>query len=478
MQQASGLLRRSPAVSSVLGTIGSSGGNGGEGVNNATIFVQLKDKEERDLSQVEFEQQLRPQLSQIPGARISFQSQGAAGSSKDVSILLKSENPEALSTTANALEQQMRTVPGLVEVSSTASLVKPEILVIPDPARAADLGVTVQAIARTASLATIGDNEANLAKFNLPDRQIPIRVQINPEARDDLDTLRNLRVPGSNNTLVPLVSVADIRFGSGPATIDRYDRSRQVSVEANLQGIVLGDAVAAVNKLPALNPLPPEVVQQSAGDAEIMEEIFGRFGSAIALAIMCIYAILVLLYNNFLHPVTIMVALPLSLGGALLGLMIAQKALGLYALIGIVLLMGIVTKNSILLVDYTLINQEEGKSQYQALINAGTDRLRPILMTSLATIAGTIPLALGLGAGAEVRSPMGLALMGGFTTSTLLTLLVVPVLFTYVDNLQRSITSLGKKGGKKKGGEKRSQNILEESQPTSNGGKPKSPIGK
>jgi multidrug efflux pump subunit AcrB len=191
VQQASGLIRRSPAVSSVLGTIGSSGGgNDGEGVNNATVFVQLKDKEERDLSQVEFEQQLRPQLSQIPGARISFQSQGAAGSSKDVSILLKSENPEALSTTANALEQQMRTVPGLVEVGSTASLVKPEILVIPDPARAADLGVTVQAIARTASLATIGDNEANLAKFNLPDRQIPIRVQINPEARDDLDTLR------------------------------------------------------------------------------------------------------------------------------------------------------------------------------------------------------------------------------------------------------------------------------------------------
>jgi len=480
VQQASGLIRRSPAVTNVLGTTGSSGGNGGEGVNNATVFVQLKDKEERDLSQVEFEQQLRPQLSQIPGARISFQSQGAAGSSKDVSILLKSENPEALSTTANALEQQMRTVPGLVEVGSTASLVKPEILVIPDPARAADLGVTVQAIARTASLATIGDNEANLAKFNLPDRQIPIRVQINPEARDDLDTLKNLRVPGSNNTLVPLVSVADIRFGSGPATIDRYDRSRQVSVEANLQGIALGDAVAAVNKLPAMNPLPPEVVQQSAGDAEIMQEIFGRFGSAIALAIMCIYAILVLLYNNFLHPVTIMVALPLSLGGALLGLMIAQKALGLYALIGIVLLMGIVTKNSILLVDYTLINQEEGKSQYQALINAGTDRLRPILMTSLATIAGTIPLALGLGAGAEVRSPMGLALMGGFTTSTLLTLLVVPVLFTYVDNLQRSITNFGKKGGKKKGGEKRSQNISQgESKPTSsNGGKPKLPVGK
>ena len=452
VQQATGLLQQSPAVNSVLATIGSSGGTDAGGVNKATLSVQLKDKENRNLSQSQFEQQLRPQLFGITGARISFQSQGAAGSSKDVTILLKSENPEALTNAADALLKEMRMVPGLVEVSSTASVVKPEILVIPDPARAADLGVTVQAIARTASLATLGDNEANLAKFNLPDRQIPIRVQIEPKAREDINTIRNLQVPGQNNTLVPLVSVADIRLGSGPAQIDRYDRSRQVSVEANLQGIALGEAVQAVKKLPALNPLPPGVAEQSAGDAKIMGEIFGRFGTALALAVMCIYAILVLLYNSFLHPLTIMVALPLSLGGALIGLMIAQKALGLYALIGIVLLMGIVTKNSILLVDYTLINQEEGKSQYQALIAAGTSRLRPILMTSLATIAGTLPLALGIGAGAEVRSPMGIAVMGGFTTSTLLTLLVVPVLFSYVDNFQHWIVNLGKHGfGRKPG---------------------------
>jgi len=463
VQQATGLIQKSPAVNSVLAEIGSSGGTDGGGVNKATLSVQLKDKKEREISQSEFEQQLRPQFQQIPGARISFQSQGAAGSSKDVSIVLKSENPEALTAAADALEKQMRTVAGLVEVSSTASLVKPEILVIPDPARAADLGVTVQAIARTASLATIGDNEANLAKFNLPDRQIPIRVQINPKTRNDIDTIRNLQVPGQNNTLVPLVAVADIRFGSGPAQIDRYDRSRQVAVEANLQGLSLGEAVSTVKKLPAMNPLPPGVVQQSSGDAEIMEEIFGRFGTALALAVMCIYAILVLLYNNFLHPVTIMAAMPLSLGGALLGLMIAQKALGLYALIGIVLLMGIVTKNSILLVDYTLINQEEGKSQYQALMNAGLSRLRPILMTSLATIAGTLPLALGIGAGAEVRSPMGIAVMGGFTTSTLLTLLVVPVLFSYVDNLQHWISKLGQRGFAPKGGHREASVAAEKS---------------
>jgi len=192
-------------------------------------------------------------------------------------------------------------------------------------------------------------------------------------------------------------------------------------------------------------------VQESAGDAKIMQDIFSRFGAAVGLALMCIYAILVLLYNNFLHPVTIMAALPLSLGGALLGLMIAQKSLGIYALIGIILLMGIVTKNSILLVDYTLMNQEEGKPQYEAIIYAGLSRLRPILMTSVATIAGTVPLALGIGAGAEVRSPMGVAILGGFTTSTMLTLVVVPVLFTYIDNFQRWLLQLGQGGfGKKR----------------------------
>jgi len=439
VQRATALIQQNPAVETVLAT---------PQVNSATLTVKLKPEENRDISQSEFEQQIRPQFAQIPGARISFQSQGAAGNNKDLSIVLRSENPEALNQAAAELERQMRTVPGLVEVASSASLAQPEILVIPDPARAADLGVTVQAIARTASLATLGDNEANLAKFNLSDRQIPIRVQINPEARNDINTFRNLQVPSNNGSLVPLEAVADIRFGSGPAEINRYDRSRQVSVEANLQGIALGDAVDAVNQLPALNPLPPGVVQQQAGDAEIMQEIFGRFGTALALAILCIYAILVLLYNNFFHPLTIMVALPLSLGGTLLALMFAQKALGLYALIGIVLLLGIVTKNSILLVDYTIINQAEGNSQRQALINAGVSRLRPILMTSLSTIAGTLPLALGIGPGAEVRSPMGIAVLGGFTTSTLLTLVVVPVLFTYVDNFQHWLMKLVSRFGR------------------------------
>ena len=449
VKQATDFLRQSPIVENVLAT---------EEINSASLTVNLVPRSERDISQAEFEQEIRPLFKQIPGARISFSSTGSVGGRKDVTLVLQSENPEALNQAARTLESEMRTIPGLVEVSSSASLVKPEILVIPDPLRAADLGVTVQSIARTASLATIGDNEANLAKYNLPDRQIPIRVQIDPEAREDINTIKNLQVPTQNGSLVPLLSVADVRFGSGPATINRFDRMRQVSLEANLNGISLGEALQAVNKLPALQNLPDEVMQRPSGNAEIMQEIFGRFGGALGLAVMMIYAILVLLYNNFLHPITIMVALPLCLGGTLIALLLAQKALGLYALIGIVLLLGIVTKNSILLVDYTLIGLERGKSQRQALIEAGISRLRPILMTSLSTIAGTIPVAVGMGAGAEVRQPMGIAIIGGFTTSTLLTLVVVPVLFTYIDNFQQRIINTVRYGF----GKKTPQKIREE----------------
>ncbi|MGV0105031.1 efflux RND transporter permease subunit [Nostoc sp. DSM 114160] len=439
--QATDIIRQNPVVERVLAT---------EEIDSANLAINLKPREKRNISQKQFEEQVRPNFEQIPGARISFQSQSPGDSRKGLSIVLRSENPEALNQAADALEKQMRSLAGLVEVASTASLVKPEILVIPNPQRAADLGVTVQAIARTASLATIGDNEANLAKFNLSDRQIPIRVQIDPEARADINTITNLQVPSQNGRLVPLIAVADIRFGSGPATINRYDRARQVAVEANLQGLSLGEAVQTINKLPAMQNLPPGVIQQPSGSAKIMQDIFGRFGGALGLALMCIYAILVLLYNNFLHPLSIMAALPFCLGGALVALMVAQKPLGIYALIGIVLLLGIVTKNSILLVDYTIINMQEGKTQRQALVESGVSRLRPILMTSFATIAGILPLALGIGAGSEVRQPMGIAIMGGFTTSTLLTLVVVPVIFSYIDNFQTWIMDTTRYGFGKK----------------------------
>ncbi len=425
-----------PATENVFVSAGSGGSTGS--VNRATVRAILKPTDEREVNQQEFEQEIRSRLAEIPGARLSFQSAGAGGGGKDLSIVLSSENPEVLLETATALEQQMRGVPGLVEIASSASLVQPELLIQPDLERAADLGVSVQAIARTANLATLGDVEANLAKFDLPDRQIVIRVQIAEDYRNDLQTLRNLEIPSQSGALVPLSSVARIGLGSGPAQIDRFDRARQIAVEANLEGISLGDALAAVRDLPAMNPLPPGVFEQPSGDAKIMVDIFTRFLGALAFAILCIYAILVLLYNNFLYPLTILVALPLSVGGALLALLITQKELGLFALIGIVLLMGLVTKNAILLVDCTLANEEQEIPQFKAIVEAGVSRLRPIFMTAISTVAGMMPIALELGAGGEVRSPMAIAVIGGFSTSTMLTLLVVPVLFTYVDNLNRA----------------------------------------
>jgi hydrophobe/amphiphile efflux-1 (HAE1) family protein len=429
LEQINQILQANSAVSSVLANAGND-----DRINSGLVYINLVPKEEREISQQEFQEQMRQKFLQIPGARISFRSQGAGGGSKDVTLILRSDNPQPLTQAANNLEKQMREIPGLVEVTSSLSLVKPEIIIEPNPQRATDLGVSVQDIARTASLALIGDNDSNLAKFNLSDRQIPIRVQIEPEQRSDLETLKNLRIPSNNGTLVPLNSVASIRLGSGPAEIERFNRNRRVSLEANLQGISLGDAMTKIRALPAINPLPAQVREEPAGDAEIMRDIFSRFFGALGLAILCIYTILVLLYNNFLYPLAILVALPLSIGGALLGLLITQKELGLFALIGIVLLMGLVTKNAILLVDFALAAIAEGKPRFKAVVEAGVSRLRPILMTSISTIAGMMPIALAIGADGEVRSPMAIAVIGGFTTSTLLTLIVVPVLFTYVDS--------------------------------------------
>ncbi|MFM7278163.1 MAG: efflux RND transporter permease subunit [Microcystis aeruginosa] len=427
--QVNSLLQKNPAVANVLAIPGDSGR-----VNTGLIYVNLVPKEQRSLTQRQFEEQTRRDFQKIPGARVTFRAQGGAGSTKDVAIVLKSENGDILTQTAQKLEREMRALPGFVEVSSGVSLVKPEIIIQPDPVRAADQGVSVRAIARTASLALIGDNEFNLAKFNLADRQIPIRVKIANDGRSEIETLQNLRVPSSNGTLVPLNSVATISLGSGPAEIQRFNRQRQVNIGANLEGVSLGSAVTQIRTLPIMKNLPPEVTEEPFGDARIMRDIFARFLGALSLAIISIYGILVLLYNNFFYPLAILTSLPLSIGGTLIALLITQKELGLYALIGIVLLMGLVTKNAILLVDFALSGLQEGKPQFKAVIDSGVSRLRPIIMTSVSTIAGMLPIALALGADGEIRAPMAIAVMGGFTTSTLLTLVVVPVIFTYIDS--------------------------------------------
>ncbi len=417
-------------------TVFASAGSGGE-VNTGRLVVQLKPRNERKLSQDEFEDSIRPELQLTPGARINFSGGWGSGA---VHILLTSHDPSALQQTAQALVKEIRAIPGLTDVQSSAAALRPEIVVHPDVARASEQGVSVEAIARTALVATMGDIDANLPKFDLSDRQLPIVVRIDPKYRQKMSVIRDLRVMGNNGRLVPLSSVATIEFDSGLFKVDRYDRARQASITAKFgASLTLGEAIKKIHEVPAFKHMPATVSEHKAGDAEIQSDIFGGFGYSIITGVLLIYAVLVLLFRGFLQPFTIMMSLPLSLGGALIGLLLLNKPIDMYALIGIVMLMGLVTKNAILLVEYCLVSMQQGMSRDEAIFSAGKTRMRPILMTTTAMIAGMLPIAIGLGAGAEARAPMAIAVVGGLFMSTILTLLVVPVVFTYMDDFQQFV---------------------------------------
>ncbi|BAC89238.1 efflux RND transporter permease subunit [Gloeobacter violaceus] len=431
--QMSALMEAHPAVDRVFSGVGTFG----DKKNQNLFFIYLKPKEQRRLNEKQVEAELRSKLEQVPGVRLSFAGSSFTGG-KELQIVLQSDDSIALERSGSLLVDQMRSVPGLTDVNLASELARPELRVVPNLARAADQGVSVEAIARTALVATLGDNPTSLAKFNLPGRQINIRVLLDPRFRQDLQAIENLQLTNGSGQLVPLKAVADIRLNTGISQIERYDRSRKVTVEANLApGSELGPALARVHQLPALRNLPAGVREKATGDAEVQKDVFNGFGGAIAVAVLLVYAVLVLLFGGFLQPLTIMISLPLALGGALVGLLLMGKSMGMYALIGIVMLMGLVTKNAILLVEYCLMAMKGGRSRLEAIMSAGETRLRPILMTTVAMIAGMLPIALSLGAGAETRSPMAIAVVGGLVTSTLLTLVVVPVVFTYIDDLEQ-----------------------------------------
>ncbi|MDR6213411.1 efflux RND transporter permease subunit [Paracidovorax wautersii] len=400
----------------------------------ATMTLRLGARGERPLKQA-IEQQLRAALEDLPGVRVKI---GLGGSNDKYVLALASEDPQALATAARAVERDIRTIPGIGGVSSTASLVRPEIAVRPDFARAADLGVTSNAIAETLRVATVGDYDQYLPKLNLAQRQVPIVVRLNDTARQDLSVLERLAVPGAKGP-VRLGEVATLEVAGGPAVISRYDRSRNVNFEIELGARGLGEVTEAVKHLPAVRGLPASVRLIDVGDAEMMGELFASFGLAMLTGVVCIYIVLVLLFKDFLQPVTILMALPLSLGGAFVGLLIAGKSFSMPSLIGLIMLMGIATKNSILLVEYAIVaRRDHGMSRWDALLDACHKRARPIIMTTLAMGAGMMPIALALGsADMSFRSPMAVAVIGGLITSTILSLLVVPAVFTYVDDFEQ-----------------------------------------
>jgi HAE1 family hydrophobic/amphiphilic exporter-1 len=418
------LLKKHPEVMYVLTDAG-----GEAGVNTANIEIKLVLPKARAMSQRTFESLVLPELMAVPDVRVKFAN--AAGS-KDISIALTSENAVALTETARAIERDMRRIDGISAIGSTTPSEQPEIVILPDFAKAAQLGVTVQALSDAVTIATIGDIDTNLAKLNRDGRQLPIRVRLAPGPTTTLDTLGELPIPTAAGGFVPLSVVAEIRFGSGPANIERYDRRRKIAVEANLTNLSLGEAMEHIYDLPAMKTLPKDVEAQDTGDVEEMTELFSRFLTAIGSGLMLVYAIQVLLYKDWIQPFTRMAALPLSIGGAFLALVLTGTDLNMPAAIGILMLMGIADKNSILLVDYMVESIRRGVPRRDAIIEACVVRARPIIMTSLAMLAGMLPIALGIGLDTAFRAPMAVAVIGGLLSSTALSLVFVPVLFDYV----------------------------------------------
>ena len=440
-QRLTAMMLKWPEVTSVYASVGSGlaatgpGGSGGAlgEVRRATVTANLLPKEKRELSQQEWEREMATAVEAIPGARIRF---GVDGSTQTMTLALTSDDGDKLAAAARAVETQMRALPELSNVINSAALARPEIIVTPKADEAARMGVSAAAISQTVRIATLGDVAQNLPKYNLGDRQIPIRLRLTDDARESLAVLENLRVPTTSGAAVPLTAVADIRFGAGPSQIDRLDRSRSATLSAELNGIALGEAYQKVHELPALKTLPEGVSEQPAGDAEGLQELLFGFLFALITGVLLMYAVLVLLFRSFTHPITIQAALPLAIGGAFGGLLITGYNLSMPALIGILMLMGIAAKNSILLVEYALEAMKRGANRREALMDAAHKRARPIVMTTVAMGVGMLPVAMGFGGDEAFRAPMAIAVIGGLITSTLLSLLYVPVVFTLVDDFR------------------------------------------
>ncbi|MCV9946966.1 efflux RND transporter permease subunit [Rhizobium sp. BT-175] len=444
-KQAADIVGKLQDVTHVFSAVGSASSGGGpdssttSSVGSATIVAVLPPIGERDRKQSEIENDIRQALSVLPGVRVAV---GGGGNGTKLEITLASDDADALDGASTALEEQLRTLQGIGAVTSTAARQAPEIQITPDFARAAALGVTSSAIAEAVRVATNGEYSADLPKLNLPQRQVPIVVRFSPETRTKLDDIKNMRVSGTNGN-VDLGSIADIRIGGSPSEIDRIDRMRNVTLSVELNGRILGDVNREAQALPALQRLPPGVTLVEQGELQRSSELFQSFGLAMAIGVFCIYAVLVLLFHDFLQPLTLLMALPLSLGGALVPLVVTGTSFSMSAVIGLLMLMGVVTKNSILLIEYAIMSRRQGMSRFDALVDACHKRARPIIMTTIAMAFGMLPVALSLtGGDSSFRQPMAIVVIGGVMMSTLLSLIVIPVIFTFVDDLNEAIKRL------------------------------------
>ena len=426
-----------------------------EEVGKVNIYLTL-DKERKRTS-VEFERATAPKLHEIPDARINFVSQAGGGmaNGRDLNVTLVGSDPVALNAAAQDVVRELSTLKEVRAPRINGDLQRPEITIKPRLDLAADLGVTTAALSETIRIATLGDIDQNVAKFSLSDRQIPIRVSIDELSRRSLSTIENMPVPTANGGSVPLKVVADISFGAGPSAIRRYNQERRISIGADLApGLVSGDAQPKIDAMKSLQNLPSGVKKVAVGDAKWQAELLVNFMIAVISGVLMVFAVLVLLYKRVLPPLVNMGSLLLAPLGGALALHLTGNAISMPVLIGLLMLLGIVAKNSILLVDFAIEEIAQGVEKNAAIMDAGHKRAQPIVMTTVAMVAGMIPIALSISGDGSWRSPMGITVIGGLILSTLLTLLIIPPSFSIAEDvedwlgprLRRWLTNGGEEG--------------------------------
>ena len=428
------VVRKRPEVIMTLTTIGA----GNDPVTLGNVLVKLLKKNERKKGVEEIIDELRAELRNVPGANLGFRTQaGVGGNTKPVIMSVRGNDMTTLTKLGDDVEQIVRRTPGAVDIENSLETSKPEVRIRIDREKASDLGINVGLIATTARSMVDG---YVATKFQEGEEQYDVRVRLSKGDRTTLENVNDLTVKSNKDVgdnqklLIPIRYVADIRQGSGPSKINRFDRQREVRIDANLSGRLLGEVLADIQKETRALTIPPGYAVGVTGQGEMQAESFGNIFLSLALAIVFVYIVLAAQFESFSYPFAIMLALPMSLIGAVFALLVFKSALSMMSLIGIIMLMGLVTKNGILLVDYANVLRDRGLERSAALVKAGATRLRPILMTTFAMVFGMIPVAFSLGEGSEFRSPMGQAVIGGLITSTLLTLFIVPVVYSVIDD--------------------------------------------
>lgn len=407
---------------------------------NGRVMAMLRD--DRARTSVKLEADLTPVLQAIPDARISFQNlnSGQTGTGRPISVMLSGSDPVLLEHTAATLVEQMKGLKQIVGPRISGDVRRPEVIIKPRLDLAASLGVSTQALSNAIRIATIGEIDQNAAKFSLSDRQVPIRVRLPEEARRDLSNIANLPVPTNAGGSVPLNRVAEITLGSGPTQIQRYNQQRRIFVGADLaNGVIKSQATEAINKLPIMTNLPAGISNAPYGSDRWQQDMLDSLMVAVPSGILLVFAVLVLLYHRVISPLVNMSSLFLAPLGGLIALMIFGQPLSMSVFIGILMLFGIVAKNSILLIDFAIEEMKAGVPKFEAIMDAGHKRAVPIVMTTVAMTAGMLPTAIALGGDGAWRKPMGTVVIGGLILSTMLTLLIVPAAFSLADGLEKRL---------------------------------------